>query len=44
MVTGTKVNKNIRNLLQNDRNNLKITLDEKKEKTGREEKKEKAYM
>lgn len=44
MVTGTKVNKNIRNLLQNDRNNLKITLDEKKEETGREEKKEKAYM
>ena len=44
MVTGTKVNKNIRNLLQNDRNNLEITLDEKEEKTGREEKKEKAYM
>ena len=41
---GTKVNKNIQNLLQNDRNNLKITLDEKQKKTEREEKKEKAYM
>lgn len=44
MVYGHKGKQNIRNLLQNDRNNLKITLDEKKEKTGREEKKEKAYM
>jgi hypothetical protein len=37
---GTKVNKNIRNLPQNDRNNLKITLDEKQKKAEREEKKE----
>ena len=35
---GKKVNKNIRNLLQNDKNNLKITLDEKEEETEREEK------
>lgn len=44
MVYGHKAKQKYPKSPTNDRNNLKITLDEKQKKTEREEKKEKAYM